>query len=813
MRTIGWLLAIALAWLAMNPALAVIQRLTPLKDVLAESQFIFVAKVEALDPGKPSVILKVDDQLKGKATFEKLPINLTGDSEAKKLDHTSQLLKRLAPKQSVIVFATKQNKKYTAFAYSNGTWFQLVGEEADKTVRWRFTHCEPYLRRTFKGNTADLKEVIEDGLSGKKKPPEPDAKEKPGLGPEVSNEKNDQSRMKNGEWRMTSRPMLSILHSPFSILHSSFPLAVIPSVALGSAVAVLAALFPALFGGLMIVLRRWMVLLSVASINSTLYFLRSWFGGSFNDAWWGSSWALWLLMTAITMIGTLWCWNRSERSLQGGDSIVNVPNRTEWFVLWTASIAGLATLGVFLWKPSWLPSPMAWKLLLVFGIGIWAGLLYLLWNRVVKGALPSEGIALWTMVFAAVGFAVTWPRGGLSGSLETTGADASAAAYIGEVWKFVPEGSGTIASTPLVDGDRLFVATAQSSGVFGKAFGKLYCLDSATGKKQWEFDDGGALKQVFSSPCLAEGRLYVGEGFHQDSECKLYCLDAATGQKLWDFPTKSHTESSPTVANGKIFFGAGDDGVYCLDAVTGKEHWHFADNLHVDANPVIMGNRLYCGSGVGDSYTTLEVFCLDAETGKPIWRQPAEQPVWGEPVVAGDHLFVGVGNGNFMTSDDKPQGAMLCLKADTGETIWRFDVSDGIHVRPAIDKRHVYFAARDGNCYGLDRHEGKLLWKRDLGSPIVASPFLARCACHTCSTSLFVAATGGVLLALDPSTGNIQWADDSFSKFSALILSSPIVRLGPQTAKGRETRRIYIAMGVNAGATPVLYCLVDRFEE
>ncbi|HEV3237877.1 MAG TPA: PQQ-binding-like beta-propeller repeat protein [Gemmataceae bacterium] len=805
---------------AANAAHAVIQRLTPLKDVLAESQFIFVAKVDVIDPDKPSVVLKVDEQLKGKATFEKLPINLTGDSEAKKLDHTPQLLKRLAPKLTVIVFASKQDKKYTAFAFSNGTWFQLVGEEADRTVRWSFTHCEPYLRRTFKGSTADLKEIIEDGLAGKKKPPEPDAKEKPGLGPEASSEGKDQSRMENGEWRMENGILLASqhridFHSPFSILHSPFPPAVIPSVALGSAVAVLAALFPAVFGGLMIVMRRWMMLLSVASVNSTLYFLYSWFGGSFYDKWWGDSFALWLLMTAITMLGTLWAWKRNLAAVQAGEAVAGRPNRTEWLVLWATSLAGLLTLGLFLWRPYWLPSPMAWKLLLVFVIGIWAGLIYLLLGKMAggKGQLPSEGIALWAMVFAATGFAATWPRSGLTSSFESGNTYESAAHYVGEVWKFVPEGNGTIASTPLADGDRLFVATAQSSGVFGKAFGKLYCLDSATGQKRWEFDDGGAMKQVFSSPCLANGRLYVGEGFHQDADCKLYCVDAATGQKNWDFPTKSHTESSPAVAAGKVFFGAGDDGVYCLDAITGKELWHFADNLHVDANPVIVGNRLYCGSGVGDAYTTLEVFCLDAETGKPIWRQPAELPVWGAPAVAGDQLFVGIGNGNFMTSDDKPQGALLCLKASTGELMWRYDLGDGIHVRPAFDKRHVYFAARDGSCYCLNRNGGELVWKRGLGSPIVASPFLAHCDCHTCSTSLFVAATGGVLVALEPATGQTQWTDEVFSKYNALILSSPTVELEVKKEDESERRRIYLAMGVNDNATPVLYCLEDRFEE
>src|SRR5262249_52290842 len=163
----------------------------------AESQLIFVARVAVLDPDKPSVVLTIDEHLKGKAAFEKLPINLTGDSEAKKLKHTPQLLKRLAPKLRVILFATKSDKKYTAFAYTNGTWFQLIGEEEDKSVRWSFTHCEPYLRRTFKGGTADLKQILEEGLSGKKKPPDPDPKEKPGLGPEA--------KMEDRELRMEDR--------------------------------------------------------------------------------------------------------------------------------------------------------------------------------------------------------------------------------------------------------------------------------------------------------------------------------------------------------------------------------------------------------------------------------------------------------------------------------------------------------------------------------------------------------------------------------------------------------------------------------
>ena len=46
---------------------AVIMRLTPLADVLAESNLILVAKVESLDADKHQMVLGVSEMLKGKA--------------------------------------------------------------------------------------------------------------------------------------------------------------------------------------------------------------------------------------------------------------------------------------------------------------------------------------------------------------------------------------------------------------------------------------------------------------------------------------------------------------------------------------------------------------------------------------------------------------------------------------------------------------------------------------------------------------------------------------------------------------------------
>src|SRR5262245_49216446 len=93
----GMILSAALVLLA-SPAWAVITGVRPLREVLATEQLIFMAQVEKVDPDKPSAVLEVQEDFKGKAAFRRLPINLTGDSEAKKENHTPQLLKRLAPK-------------------------------------------------------------------------------------------------------------------------------------------------------------------------------------------------------------------------------------------------------------------------------------------------------------------------------------------------------------------------------------------------------------------------------------------------------------------------------------------------------------------------------------------------------------------------------------------------------------------------------------------------------------------------------------------------------------------------------------------
>src|SRR5262249_60356425 len=98
--------------------------------------------------------------------------------------------------------------------------------------------------------------------------------------------------------------------------------------------------------------------------------------------------------------------------------------------------------------------------------------------------------------------------------------------------------------------------------------GAVYCLTLDAGRVVWKFDDDGAMQHTSSSPCVADGRLYVGEGMHANLTSRFYCLDASSGRKLWQFQTAGHIESSPCVTALRGFIRPGDGGVAALDAET-----------------------------------------------------------------------------------------------------------------------------------------------------------------------------------------------------------------------------------------------------
>jgi outer membrane protein assembly factor BamB len=373
------------------------------------------------------------------------------------------------------------------------------------------------------------------------------------------------------------------------------------------------------------------------------------------------------------------------------------------------------------------------------------------------------------------------------------------------MWTFEPVERGAIVSSPLVTDDHIFVGVIHDVGF--SSVGAVYCLDRLTGKELWKFDDDARMQHMFSSPCLSDGRLYIGDGMHQNFQCKLYCLNADSGQKLWDFEVSNHVESSPCIADGKVYFGAGDDGVYCLDSKTGKPCWHFREPLHVDASPALIANYLFAGSGLSRKCNTTEVFCLNAQTGDVVWRKPTRWSAWGSPVLDGGQVFFGLGNGRAIEGPappEKPAGAVWCLQQDTGKVVWQSPLPDAVLHKPAVDANHVYVGARDGFCYCLDRRQGTVIWQTKFGSPLIARPALQ-------DSHLYVVASEGRICRLNADTGDMEWTFDvaSYTKTRPRMFSSPTVMVDPESEGDHHW--IYVGTELSNGvqSAAVLYAMKD----
>jgi outer membrane protein assembly factor BamB len=577
--------------------------------------------------------------------------------------------------------------------------------------------------------------------------------------------------------------------------------AVIPTLGLLGPLAFLAVLLPAVFGGLMFGVKRWSRLLAALSVLSAWYFLHRLAGMSDHPSRLRTPAGLWLVLSCITVPFALWSAWRYRRAVRDGRAERLQPGRGDRIVLLVLTLmAALALAGG--WQHGADPLRSPWLELSVTTAAVTAGLAYLVAARRTRpAALAGETVVLWALAAACLCSAAlesgrAMPAGGSVG-----------VAPRGEVWSFQPDGVGQFAGTPLVAGERVYVAGAFTAGFSG--YGVLFAVDRLTGREAWRFDDGGELKPVFSSPCLAGGRLYFGEGFHEDRGCRVLCVDAAAGKKVWQFATQSHTESGPCIADGRVFIGAGDDGLYCLDAGTGREVWHFT-GLHVDAGPTVAGGRVFAGSyAASDSrFTATELFCLDAATGEPVWRVPVELSSFAAPAVEDGRVYFAVGNGNVTSSATQPAGALLCLDAATGRRLWRRDVPDSILERPVLDGDTVYFGCRDNCLYAVERGDGRVRWKHRLGSPVVAAPAI-QTGPDGRAAAVYAVASGGEFARLDPATGEPQFTFDVPAHAGATggkFYAAPVVR-----ADGTGRRRTYLAAGLtNALATtPRLFCFED----
>lgn len=290
---------------------------------------------------------------------------------------------------------------------------------------------------------------------------------------------------------------------------------------------------------------------------------------------------------------------------------------------------------------------------------------------------------------------------------------------------------------------------------FTNNYGRLYAVNTKTGKRAWKKDSG---RCVASSPVVWEHLIIqtylnappCNRGKQKGLRGLVVARFAGFGQFRWQTRI-APSESSPVVVDGVVYLGDWSGRVYALFARTGKVKWVFRTKGEIKGAVTVSGNRVYVGS------YDHHVYALNRETGKLIWRAAAQQRLgkratfYSTPAAAYGRVYVGgtdgkvysfgattgklrwsQSTGGFVYSSPAVWKQLILVgsyskkfyafDAATGDVRWTFKANGKISGSPQVVGNVVYFSTLKERTYGLDVRTGKLLWQFPDGqyTPVVA---------------------------------------------------------------------------------------------
>lgn len=269
-----------------------------------------------------------------------------------------------------------------------------------------------------------------------------------------------------------------------------------------------------------------------------------------------------------------------------------------------------------------------------------------------------------------------------------------------------------------------------------------YLPISPPGSKMWAFSTG---KLVNSSPTVANGIVYFGsyDGY-------LYAVHTLSGRRKWAFLTKDAVRSSPTVVNNVVYFGSRDKNIYAVNTTFGTKLWSFLSYNVIHSSPLYYNKVIYVGSDDHNFYA------INALNGQKIWSFPTGDKVLSSPTVCNGIVYFG-----------SYDGYLYALDAASGLKKWSFPTDDGVRSSPIVYGNMVYFGSSDHKFYAIDANAGKLRWSFLTGDKATSSPKVA-------NGIVYFGSYDGNLYALDTATGRKIW---SFPTDNA-VRSSPALSQG-----------------------------------
>ncbi|WLE97139.1 MAG: PQQ-binding-like beta-propeller repeat protein [Candidatus Electrothrix communis] len=194
--------------------------------------------------------------------------------------------------------------------------------------------------------------------------------------------------------------------------------------------------------------------------------------------------------------------------------------------------------------------------------------------------------------------------------------------------------------------------------------------------------------------------------FHHDTSLSGYTTSFApdTNERLWVYQTDGRVESSPAIADGKVYVGSQDGNLYCLDKYTGDLVWkEKKDNGIIQSSPAVSDGKVYYLSSSGIMY------CLNTDDGSLIWQIDFGRGSWdwSSPAIHNENVFIG-----------SSRGPIYSLNAADGSINWSTDIGGTSDSPITVANGKVYsgthnFGNNDATMVALNESTGDIIWTYD----------------------------------------------------------------------------------------------------
>lgn len=258
------------------------------------------------------------------------------------------------------------------------------------------------------------------------------------------------------------------------------------------------------------------------------------------------------------------------------------------------------------------------------------------------------------------------------------------------------------------------VGTGEGLVMVGGLDGEVVALDRRDGSEAWRSRVGS---EVIAPPRAASGVVVV-----RTIDGGVAGLSTTSGEPQWsltrDEPSLTLRGASPPLLDqGVAVLGFADGYLVAVEAADGAILWEVPVSrpsgtnevdrmIDVDAEPLRLGDVLYAVSFQG----SLAAYALGANQTK-----------WTKEVSS--HTDIAADAGTVYVSDSL--GRVHALSAETGEAIW---VQDQLLRRrlsgPAIAGDYIVVGDYEGYLHVLNRSDGRLVGRRDLGDQIAVQPLV-----------------------------------------------------------------------------------------